>query len=355
MKALPDVYELDFYDNTDLECVLTTLELGRAERNKFRLPAKERERIENILKRAIDVERGVLPRPDVTEENPDGLDLSLYKNESQIERKIPGTPTSDGTLRTPLKRKAASSNVSKSTSKKKSAKKNQKSRASLAAVSLKSPTGQRTRNAPAKRKHSDNAEDDDASEDEEDIDYKPSHKKAVDGAATAPARGSTESVPRTHPKRGQNSTPSTAVEATTTKLTQSSNRSSRAQRRTDTTPVVVENVQNENSDDDDDAPLATTKLKVTAKKTLPSKKGLLSKKGKQNGSVPDDKSSAPDLEKSKDNISTPSIKSANRSTTKLSGKSKSPASSSSLSLKKVSSTVAVTKPAASGRVTRTRH
>ena len=67
-----NVYELDFYDSTDIECVLTSLELGKAEKSNFILSAKERDRIENILKKSIDVEKGVLPRPDVTEENPDG-------------------------------------------------------------------------------------------------------------------------------------------------------------------------------------------------------------------------------------------------------------------------------------------
>lgn len=72
-----DEYELDFYDATDIECVLTTLELSRARADKsnYRLSAKERERIENILRKAIDVEKGVLPHPDVTEENPDGRKL----------------------------------------------------------------------------------------------------------------------------------------------------------------------------------------------------------------------------------------------------------------------------------------
>lgn len=66
------MYEVDFYDVTDLECVLTSLDLERAQKNNYKLATTERERIENILKRAIDVETGVLPRPDVTAENPDG-------------------------------------------------------------------------------------------------------------------------------------------------------------------------------------------------------------------------------------------------------------------------------------------
>lgn len=73
-----DTYELDFYDATDMECVLTSLELHRLDKSNFRLATSERERIENILKRAIDVELGVLPRPTVTEENPDGCEYTFF-------------------------------------------------------------------------------------------------------------------------------------------------------------------------------------------------------------------------------------------------------------------------------------
>lgn len=65
-------YNLDFYDHTDIECVLTTVTLNRKAKGKFELPKAERERAENILKKALDVEKGVLPKPNVTEENPDG-------------------------------------------------------------------------------------------------------------------------------------------------------------------------------------------------------------------------------------------------------------------------------------------
>lgn len=77
-SAAADVmYEVDFYDHTDLECVLTSLDLERVQKN-YRLAGKERERIENILRRAIDVETGVLPRPSVTAENPDGCECSMF-------------------------------------------------------------------------------------------------------------------------------------------------------------------------------------------------------------------------------------------------------------------------------------
>lgn len=67
-----NVFIPDFYDHTDIECVLTTVELKRIDKGHLRLPKGERSRIESILKKAIDVEKGLVPRPELTEENPDG-------------------------------------------------------------------------------------------------------------------------------------------------------------------------------------------------------------------------------------------------------------------------------------------
>lgn len=72
-----NIYALDFYDHTDIECVLTTVSLEKHLKGKYELTKAERERVENILKKALDVEKGVLPRPDVTEENPDGCKFIL--------------------------------------------------------------------------------------------------------------------------------------------------------------------------------------------------------------------------------------------------------------------------------------
>lgn len=63
---------LDFYDTTDIECVLTSVSLNKQAKGKFELTKAERDRIESILKKALDVEKGIVARPDVTEENPDG-------------------------------------------------------------------------------------------------------------------------------------------------------------------------------------------------------------------------------------------------------------------------------------------
>lgn len=83
------IFSPDFYDFTDIECVLTTVDLEKVDKIKLKLPKSEHDRIENILKKAIDVEKGIVPRPAVTEEHPDGLDLSLYKDEAQLDKITP--------------------------------------------------------------------------------------------------------------------------------------------------------------------------------------------------------------------------------------------------------------------------
>lgn len=79
------LYSLDFYDTTDIECVLTSVTLNKMAKGKLELTKAECDRIENILKKALDVEKGIVERPDVTEENPDGCEsiraLFLYSFE----------------------------------------------------------------------------------------------------------------------------------------------------------------------------------------------------------------------------------------------------------------------------------
>nr|CAH0100705.1 unnamed protein product [Daphnia galeata] len=82
-----DIYTPDFYDNTDFECILTNLELEKFGRDRYGLPIDERTRTENILRRAIEVEQGVVDKLELTEEHPDGLDVSLFHDESQLKRK----------------------------------------------------------------------------------------------------------------------------------------------------------------------------------------------------------------------------------------------------------------------------
>lgn len=86
-KTNGEFYSPDFYDTIDFDCILTNLNLNKVDKSKFWLTRIELLRTENILKRAIDVEAGVSEKPRVTEEHPDGLDLSLYKDESQLKRR----------------------------------------------------------------------------------------------------------------------------------------------------------------------------------------------------------------------------------------------------------------------------
>ncbi|XP_071445256.1 uncharacterized protein [Hetaerina americana] len=82
-----EVYSPDFYDSTDFDCILTNLNLDRLERGKYRLPNVELERTQSILKRALDAEKGWSQVAPLTEEHPDGLDLSLYRDESQLKKR----------------------------------------------------------------------------------------------------------------------------------------------------------------------------------------------------------------------------------------------------------------------------
>jgi len=50
---------------------LTNITLKKIQKEQWKLPEKEKLRIENILKRSIDVEKGS-EKPSVTEEHPDG-------------------------------------------------------------------------------------------------------------------------------------------------------------------------------------------------------------------------------------------------------------------------------------------
>merc|ERR1712226_322630 len=91
-----DIFAHDFYDKTEFETILTSVELektlGRSKR--MILPEEEVDRIKKILQRAVDKDAGKLDLSNLlTEDNPDGLDISLYKGEDQldeIERKRKG-------------------------------------------------------------------------------------------------------------------------------------------------------------------------------------------------------------------------------------------------------------------------
>lgn len=70
----PSIFCMDFCDSTDIDCVLTSVTLTKSIKAKYELAKEERGRIESILKKALDVEKGIVARPEVTEENPDGCE-----------------------------------------------------------------------------------------------------------------------------------------------------------------------------------------------------------------------------------------------------------------------------------------
>lgn len=83
-----EIYTPDFYDLIEFDCILTNLSLSRADKGKFLLPLAEKTRTESILNRSLAVEKGEeIQSPSLTEEHPDGLDLSLYRDEDQLKKR----------------------------------------------------------------------------------------------------------------------------------------------------------------------------------------------------------------------------------------------------------------------------
>ena len=72
----PNIYRPDFDDYIDFECILTNLSVKR-ERDGVSLPESEKNRALNILRRALDVEKGINSPPDPRKVLSDGMDISI--------------------------------------------------------------------------------------------------------------------------------------------------------------------------------------------------------------------------------------------------------------------------------------
>lgn len=85
-----NVYTVEYADYTEFDCILTNVEMQKVEKWKFRLPKAERTRIVNILKRAIDAEKGIMPSANYEEIAAEGIDVSLVgtAEEEQLEKLI---------------------------------------------------------------------------------------------------------------------------------------------------------------------------------------------------------------------------------------------------------------------------
>lgn len=251
-----NVYIPDFYDHTDIECVLTTVELKRIDKGHMRLPKTERTRIESILKKAIDVEKGIVPRPELTEENPDGrkycfpnlllclqikeskvhifvsfyisVDISLFKDESQIEKKSLSvadgeTGASPGGVASSRKsRRSNTSTVAKpaaqTPSMAKSAKKRKRSVGGSATA-----TSTNTRKSPAKKRktlvkrkkkrtnHSDDEDGEETSDEfESDTEYKPTQKRTSVNASASKTTPRAQRSPLAKARAASPITPTTS-------------------------------------------------------------------------------------------------------------------------------------------------
>lgn len=204
-KKDSSIFIPDFYDHTDIECVLTTVELKRVDKNQLRLPKTEKTRIENILKKAIDVEKGLVPRPNITEENPDGLDISLYKDESQIEKKS-STPSSSGRK---YRRSGGNTDKPFSVSTKES-----KLKRGYSGVGTK-PSVKKRRVTKKKRNLKRNGSDDEdatTEEEESDTEYRPNRKKSSSVTVSKLHR-----IQRSPLAKARAATPITATTASKTK------------------------------------------------------------------------------------------------------------------------------------------
>ncbi|XP_037939675.1 putative mediator of RNA polymerase II transcription subunit 26 [Teleopsis dalmanni] len=230
------IYIPDFYDHTDRECVLTTVELKKLDKGHLRLPEEERTRIESILKKALDVEKGIVPRPELSEENPDGLDISLYKDESQIEKKGGGgllTVAAVRKSRRSINNDSIGTGVASPTVGKK------RSRGSVSAsIAISKKLSAKKRKSISKRKKKSKGSDstdednDDESSDESpsDKEYKPSQKKSSSVSASKSSPRAQRS-PLAKARAASPITPTTSRTKQGSEKTVSSSRSDRATKR----------------------------------------------------------------------------------------------------------------------------
>lgn len=125
------IYCADFKDLIEFETILSSVEMEKEKvkgnkKIRHKLDTAERERIGHILQRAIDKAEGKLDEStlQLTEDNPDGLDISLYTGEDQLDKiderrnkgeKSKDTPKIVETIKAPKKNKKPSK-IAKATS-----------------------------------------------------------------------------------------------------------------------------------------------------------------------------------------------------------------------------------------------
>ena len=88
MEEIPvwnDLFLSIFFCLPEFLTILTSVELNKKEKKIFQLPQEELQRIENILKKAIDKESGKLSENDtsLTEDNPDGREYLFFLSDQR--------------------------------------------------------------------------------------------------------------------------------------------------------------------------------------------------------------------------------------------------------------------------------
>ncbi|CAL1535690.1 unnamed protein product [Lymnaea stagnalis] len=68
LETPPDIYKFDYVDTTEMETVLTEIQMEKVSKDSYKLPQSEQKRAEKILDRAIRVEQGIATADEVEEE-----------------------------------------------------------------------------------------------------------------------------------------------------------------------------------------------------------------------------------------------------------------------------------------------
>lgn len=97
LDSPPDVYKFDYVDNTDIECVLTTVKMERVSREMYKLPSDEQSRVEKLLNRTLKIESGDIVEEELEEQvenkvDQDGEDCEDVESPSKTKMKTSSGP-----------------------------------------------------------------------------------------------------------------------------------------------------------------------------------------------------------------------------------------------------------------------
>ncbi|GFO49165.1 poly [ADP-ribose] polymerase [Plakobranchus ocellatus] len=81
----PNDYKFDYVDSTEMETVLTEINMEKISKDSYRLPANEKKRIETILDRALRVEKGIATADEVEEEAMEEMESAKNQEEDEEE------------------------------------------------------------------------------------------------------------------------------------------------------------------------------------------------------------------------------------------------------------------------------